>query len=329
MSDTATNAEDRGRRPLSVTGEADLIAALVRRLPQAASVLLGPGDDAAVVTAPDGRVVAACDVLVEGVHFARSWSTAYDVGRKAAAANMADVAAMGAMTTGLLVALVAPDDLETSWALELADGLADEAGLVGASVVGGDVSRGPCVVVAVTALGDLNGRAPVTRGGARPGDVVALCGTTGRSAAGLAVLERGFGSPRALVAAHRRPSPPYASGPAASDAGATAMVDVSDGLVSDLGQLARSSGVTIEIDKADVPLDPDVASLASAYGRVADEWLFTGGEDHALVATFASGAALPDGFTAIGRVRVAQAGEPTVLVDGREWSGRTGHRHWG
>src|SRR3954470_23003588 len=137
------------------TGEFGLIARVTARLEQGASCLLGPGDDAAVVAAPDGRVVASTDVLVEGRHFRRDWSSPRDVGHRAAAANLADIAAMGAVPTALLVALCAPADLEVAWAEGLADGLSAEAGQVGAGVVGGDMSSGPTLTVAVTALGDL------------------------------------------------------------------------------------------------------------------------------------------------------------------------------
>ncbi|MCW2606612.1 MAG: thiamine-monophosphate kinase, partial [Frankiales bacterium] len=172
-------------------GEDALVAAVLARLPAGAGVLLGPGDDAAVVAAPDGRVVATTDAAVEGVHFRRDWSSGYDVGRKTAAANLADVMAMGGTATALLVALVAPPDLPEAWALALADGLRDEAALVGASVVGGDTVRGEQLVVSVTALGDLAGRRPVTRAGARPGDVVVVSGELGGSAAGLRLLQQG------------------------------------------------------------------------------------------------------------------------------------------
>ncbi len=151
-------------------GEFGLIERVVARFALTPDVLLGPGDDAAVIAAPDGRVVATTDVLVEGRHFRRDWSSAHEVGRKAAAQNLADIVAMGARPTALLVGLAAPADLPAAWALELADGLAEECALVGATVAGGDVVRSDTVVIAVTALGDLEGREPVTRGGARVGD---------------------------------------------------------------------------------------------------------------------------------------------------------------
>ena len=282
-------------------GEFGLIARVVERLGTSPALLLGPGDDAAVVAAPDGRVVATTDVLVEGVHFRRDWSSGYDVGRKAAAANLADVAAMGATGTALLVGLAAPQHLPVAWATELADGLRDEAALVGAVVAGGDTVTGDRVVVSVTALGDLAGLAPVTRAGAQPGDVVVLAGRTGWSAAGLELLQSGV-SEGPLVAAHRRPEPPYAAGPALARAGATAMCDVSDGLVADLGHIARASGVAIGLHS----------------GRLADDavelrHVLHGGEDHALVATVPPGTELPAGWRTVGRV---SAGAAAVLVDG-------------
>jgi thiamine-monophosphate kinase len=283
-------------------GEFGLIARVIARLAGSPEVLLGPGDDAAVVAAPDGRVVATTDVLVEGVHFRRDWSSAYDVGRKAAAANLADVAAMGGRGTALLVGLAAPADLPLKWSLELTDGLRDEAAVVGAAVVGGDVVRSDVLVISVTALGDLEGRPPVTRSGAGVGDVVVLAGTLGRSAAGLALLHEGERTGE-LVDAHRRPTPPYDMGPVLAIAGATAMCDVSDGLVADVGHIATASRVLIDLDPA-------------------DEHFLTGGEDHALVATLPSGADVPPGARVIGRV---VAGEPGVTVGGQPAAGGWDH----
>jgi thiamine-monophosphate kinase len=280
-------------------GEFGLIAEVVARLGSTPAVLLGPGDDAAVIAAPDGRVVATTDVLVEGVHFRRDWSSAYDVGRKAAAANLADVAAMGGTGTALLVGLAAPPDLPVDWATGLADGLRDEAAVVGAAVAGGDVVRSAVLVVSVTALGDLAGLAPVTRAGARPGDVVVVVGSLGDSARGLALLRAGESAGR-LVDAHRRPSPPYAMGPELARAGATAMCDVSDGLLADLGHIAVASGVAIDLDQA-------------------DEETLTGGEDHALVATLPPGAVVPDGCRAIGRVLAGSGVTVAGVARGGGW----------
>ena len=176
----------------------------------------------------------------------------------------------------------------------------------------------PALVLSVTALGSLQGRAPVTRAGAQPGDRVALCGRLGWSAAGLAVLARGFRSPVAVVGAHRVPEPPYAAGPAAAQAGATAMIDISDGLLADLEHVARASGVRIELrtDRLEVP--QRLVEVGAALGVDPLHWLLTGGEDHALVATFPAGATLPDGWTVLGAVA---AGDPEVLVDARPYAG--------
>ncbi|MDT5043261.1 MAG: thiamine-monophosphate kinase, partial [Actinoplanes sp.] len=164
---------------IAEAGEFGMIARIVARLEPGPATLIGPGDDAAVIAAPDGRVVASTDVLVEGRHFRRDWCSATDVGHRAAAANLADIVAMGAAPTALLVALCMPVDLDPAWAEELADGLSAEAVRAGASVVGGDISASPTLTVAVTALGDLQGRPAVTRGGAQPGDVLAMAGRTG------------------------------------------------------------------------------------------------------------------------------------------------------
>src|SRR3954464_8056547 len=190
-----------------VVGEFGVIARVLAQAGSARAADVGPGDDAAVVRAPDGRVVVTTAVLVEGRHFRRDWSSAVDVGHKAAAANLADVAAMGATATALLVGLACPPDTATSWLEGVAAGMAAECAPLGAAVVGGDmVAAAPdsgSIVLSVTALGDLGGREPVLRSGARPGDVVALAGRLGWSACGLAALRRGFKSPAAAVDAHR------------------------------------------------------------------------------------------------------------------------------
>lgn len=313
-------------RTVADLGEFGLIDRIRTQQPQGPGVLLGAGDDAAVVAAPDGRVVISTDVLVEGVHFKGEWASAEDIGRRAAAATLADIAAMGATATGLVVALVGPPAMSAQWALDLASGLAQEAAIVGASVVGGDLSRGRQVVISVTGIGDLAGVEPVTRAGARPGDVVALAGRQGWAAAGLAVLSRGFRSPRVIVAAYRSPQPPYAAGPLAARSGATAMCDISDGLLADAGHIARASSVSIDIDPGALPLADELRAAASAFNVDPLHWVLAGGDDHALLATFPAGAALPDGFVAIGRVD--EAGEAAVLVGGQDWTGETGHEHF-
>lgn len=304
---------------LAGIGEFGLIGRFTAGRKQPATTLLGPGDDAAVVAAADGRVVATTDLLVEGVHFRLDWSTPEQVGRKAAAANLADVAAMGAVPTALLVGLACPDSTPVETLTAITDGLWQEAAAAGAGVVGGDVTSSATLVVSVTALGSLEGRDPVTRAGARPGDIVALAGRVGWAAAGWAVLARGFRSPVAVVGAQRVPEPPYGAGPAAAAAGATAMIDVSDGLLADLGHVALASGVAIDVRPPPVPAR--LADVGAALGVDPVHWLLTGGEDHALAATFPPDATLPAGWTAIGEVR---AGEPVVLVSGRAYDGGAG-----
>jgi thiamine-monophosphate kinase len=301
-------------------GEFALIDAITARLTTSPAVLLGPGDDAAVIAAPDGRVVASTDQLVDGRHFRRAWSEAADVGHRAAAANLADIAAMGAVPSALLVGLALPADLPTAWVSALADGLHDECVSAGAAVVGGDVVRSDTLVISVTALGSLEGRDAVTRGGARPGDLVAVAGRLGWAAAGLAVLSRGFRSPRVLVDAHRRPAPPYAEGPRAAALGATAMTDVSDGLVADLGHVAAASGVSIEISSEAFHVPQEFQDTARALNADPLDWLLTGGDDHALVATFPPDVDLPMAWSVIGRV-VEGAG---VVVDGQSYDGPGG-----
>jgi thiamine-monophosphate kinase len=298
-------------------GEFGLIARITARLGGGPTCLLGPGDDAAVVTATDGRVVASTDVLVEGRHFRCDWSSATDVGHRAAAANMADIAAMGAAPTALLVALCTPPDLDVSWAEELADGLGTEAAMAGACVVGGDISASPTLTIAVTALGDLRGAMPVVRSGARAGDLVAVAGRLGFAAAGLTVLTRGFRTPKVLVDAYRRPTVPYAAGPAAARTGATSMIDISDGLVADLGHVALASAVAIDLDRAAFDVAPQLRDVASALGVDPYTWVFAGGDDHALVATFPRSAVLSDDWRVIGRVDDGAG----VTVDGKPYDG--------
>ena len=306
-------------------GEFGLIARVTARLATGPTVLIGPGDDGALVAASDGRVVASTDLLVEGRHFRRDWSSARDVGHRAAAANLADIAAMGAVPTALLVGLVAPGNLEVAWAEELADGLGEEAALVDASVVGGDMSSGPTLTIAVTALGDLYGQPPVLRSGARPGDVVALAGRIGYAAAGYTVLSRGFRSPKLLVDAYRRPEVPYAAGPMAGRLGATSMIDISDGLLADLGHVAAASGVAIDIRRDAFEVPGQMRDAAAALGVDPYLWILTGGEDHALAATYPAEVVLPDDWLVVGEV-VAGSG---VTVDGRRYTaGSPGWDHF-
>ena len=309
---------------VSAIGEFALIDAIASRLHNVehAAVTVGIGDDSAVVSARGGHVVACLDVLTQGVHFRLDWSSANDIGHKAAAANLADIFAMGANPTALLVGLAIPAETKVAWVLELADGLRDEAAKVGVQVVGGDVVRADSITISVTALGELDGQQPILRSGAKAGDVVALAGQLGFSAAGLLMLSRGFRSPRVLVGAHRVPAPPYELAQAAGKA--TSMIDVSDGLVADLGHVARASRVVVNIDSAALEVDEVLTTAASAFNANAMEWVLTGGEDHAFVATFSDPLEVPAGWSIIGRVT---AGEAQVLVDGQPFEA-AGWRHF-
>ncbi|HEX6355518.1 thiamine-phosphate kinase [Actinophytocola sp.] len=305
-------------------GEFGLIHRVTAGRRQPATTLIGPGDDAALVAAADGRVVASTDVLVENVHFRLDWSTPEHVGRKAIAVNMADLAAMGAVPTALLVGLACPRTTRAEVAEGLAAGMWQEAVSVGAGLVGGDVVTAKEIVISVTALGDMQGRTPVTRGGAMPGDVVAVCGRLGWSAAGLAVLGRGFRSPVQVVGAYRVPEPPYEAGPQAALAGATSMIDVSDGLLADLGHICVASNVAIDVRTDLIEVPQRLVDVGTALGADPVHWVLTGGEDHALAATFPDPAAVPPGWRTIGAVTRGSA----VTVNGGPYEGGTGWQHF-
>ena len=315
--------EQTAGQTLGDLGEFGLIGQLVAHFPQGEHVLVGPGDDAALLRIRQGHVVVSSDLMVEGRHFRRDWASGYDVGRRAAAQNLSDINAMGGTAHSLTIGLAAPADLPASWALDFAQGFAEECALVGASVVGGDITRADQVVIAVTVIGAV-AQAPVLRSGARPGDVVALAGRQGWAAGGLAVLGRGFRSPRVRVDAYRHPEPPYWAGPAAAASGATAMIDVSDGLLSECAHLATASGVAIDVHTADLEVPEPLHAVAAATGADPISFVLGGGDDHALLVTFPSGAPLPEGFRVIGAVADGEG----VTVDGAAYEGTTGWTHF-
>jgi thiamine-monophosphate kinase len=310
---------------LADLGEFAVIDRLLAGRRPSPHTLVGPGDDAAVVSAPDARVVVSTDMLVESRHFRRDWSTPHDIGRKAIAQNAADIEAMGATVTAFVVAFGAPGDTSAAEVNQLADGMWDEARRVGAGIVGGDLVSSPQWVVAVTVLGDLHGRAPVTRSGAGVGSVVAVFGELGRSAAGYSLSRLNFPGFDDLRRRHLVPQPPYGQGAVAAKAGARAMTDVSDGLVADLKHIADASGVGIELSTAALAADRDgVLEAAQVVGVDPWSWVLGGGEDHALVAMFDG--KVPDGWRVIGAV---VDGPPRVLVDGGEWAGSAGWQSFG
>lgn len=322
--------------------ESDVLARILPLFassPHAGSgVVVPPGDDAAVL-ATGASVVVTTDSMVRGRDWRDDWSTGHDVGTKVVAQNVADVAAMGAVPTGLLVSVAADPDTDLDWVLDLTRGIADAAESAGCPVVGGDLSSAPAgvVVVAVTAFGDLEGRSAVLRSGARPGDVVAVCGSLGWSGAGLALyaggaqdpvsdVEHGRSLARVDAAAsllmwfHRTPWPPLEAGVAAALAGATSMIDVSDGLVRDGGRIAAASGVELALDEEVLRTEFLAGPVELALGAESG-WreVLSGGEEHSLLATFPEDG-VPDDrhspWTVVGRVVEAGPDGPRLTVGG-------------
>ena len=294
---------------LANLGESESLARTIGKLIQGEYAIVGPGDDAAVVNSSDGRFVVTTDTMIEGHDFKLEWSKGYDLGFKAIASNVADVAAMGAKPTALVVAIALPGDTQIAWLEDFADGL--NAGLTqlapGASVVGGDLASADQIFISVTAHGDLEGLEPVLRSGARPGDILAVAGTLGKAAAGLSLIESEIADAKNafddLVSIQLRPMPPIPAGVLANKAGATSMLDVSDGLAKDASRIAKASGVTVQIDKSALLGFEAVLELAALRLEVTPEnWVLFGGEDHALLATFPEGAEIPKEFKPIGRV---------------------------
>lgn len=325
---------------LADLGEDELLSRIIPLMPAGES-MIDNGDDAAVLPARNGRIVACTDVIVEDRHFRREWSTGSDVGWRVAMQNLSDVSAMGAVGTQMLIGLVLPAQTPVAWIDDFARGIAQACEhavsqwMKPVGVAGGDLSGGEMIMASITALGDLEGREPLTRAGARDGDIVAVAGTLGYSAAGLALGQaqripdrlsdhwqdladaQGDAAELAKYAWHiyRRPQPPLAAGRRAGLAGASTAMDISDGLLRDLGRLARTSDVGIVLDSL-----PDLSNLeliASLLGKDEDAasraaaWWLTGGEDHALVATFPPHVDLPQGFSRIGQVTGA-GGEVTT-----------------
>lgn len=294
-----------------------------------ANVPVGPGDDAAVIDAPDARTVISIDTLVQDQDFRLEWpsgyrTTGYDVGWKSVAQNLSDINAMGAVPTALVISLTLPGSTPVAWVEDLADGVAEAIRTLGADrccVVGGDLGRGDALVVTAAVTGDLEGRRPVLRSGAHPGDIVAVAGTLGQAAAGLSLLDsthfmaEARDGLQALANIQSRPEPPLHAGPAAAKAGATAMMDISDGLLRDAARLARASSVSVDLFAAALQgfVEP-LGEAADLLGADPMEWVLGGGEDHGLLCTFPAVEALPDGFVAVGTVR--ESGSARATLDG-------------
>ncbi|WP_022873216.1 thiamine-phosphate kinase [Nesterenkonia alba] len=311
-------------------------------------LLLGPGDDAAVLrSVAGGDTVLTTDTMSQDRDFRLSWwkdadAGAYDIGIKAAAQNLSDLSAMGAVPRALLVSLTLPAETTVSWVKAFCAGLiractADRTPYC--AVAGGDLGSAESISVTITAVGTLgeDGSA-LTRAGAQPGERLAIAGPLGRAAAGLALLERPLSAPatetqRSIWQKHRevftaclkaqtRPDPDLGAGPAALEAGATAGMDISDGLLRDARRLAQASGVRLIIDEDIIAADAEaltpVARMLGQGTAAAVDWVLNGGEDYALLATFPHDVEVPAGFRTIGYVEAGSPEAVTQLRPGRD-----------
>jgi thiamine-monophosphate kinase len=291
-------------------GEFELLALLRGRLPEPGPrVRLGSGDDAAV-SVPDGATATSVDALVEGVHFRRETASLRQIGRKALSTALSDLAAMGAEAGEAYVVLGAPEEMNEAELLELGEGLAAVASETGTTLAGGDLTRAPALTLAVTVVG----HAPrpedfVTRAGARAGDALVVTGEFGGAAAGLLLLEDpALSGGDALRRRQLDPTPRLAAGQALAAAGATAMIDISDGLAGDAGHVATTSGALLVIDAAALPIAAGVEQVAAAAGRDAVELAVSGGEDYELLA------ALPPDAVEPARQALAAIGTPLSVI---------------
>ncbi|MCF8552315.1 MAG: thiamine-phosphate kinase [Candidatus Planktophila sp.] len=268
--------------------EAGVISALARIFGLThRGVEVGIGDDAAVVATTDQTVITT-DMAVEGTHFSTKWSSAFDIGRKIAAANLADVYAMGGTPKYLVAAVTLTGQESMEWIEELAEGIAHEARSCGAFVVGGDLAKGPCIVISMTAIGEVD--TPITRSGAQVGDSIYISTLPGWSAAGLLIIEKDLDDDLAVhaVSEYSAPTLDYASAIQFSNKKAHSMCDVSDALIIQAEQLAQASGVALKFDQELLAQHPEFVTLKElADSQDVDvwQWIFAGGEDHVFLAT--------------------------------------------
>ncbi|MDQ3916325.1 MAG: thiamine-phosphate kinase [Actinomycetota bacterium] len=302
-------------------GEAGLIALVTAFLPPPPPGELWSGDDAAVVTVGGERVLMTTDTMVEGADFDLAYCEGFDVGWKAVAINVSDVAAMGGRPTHAVATLALPPSTPVAVVEGIGRGLGAAAAEWGVAVVGGDVSSAPAIVVGLTVVG--SAVEPVRRSGAQPGDLICVTGSVGGAWGGLELLRRGLGdrSPR-LVERHLRPRARLQEGRRLAELGVTAMIDVSDGLAVDLTRLMKASGTGCRVDPAFVPVDPELGVLVGLGVCRADDLVrsaILGGEDFELIATSSQGGDVP--VTVIGEVtgdRALRFGDDDLEELGRQ-----------
>ena len=308
-----------------IESEATLIARLRELFNTSfqSGVELGIGDDAAVLSASNNKLVATVDMAVEGVHFRCDWSSPFQIGAKLTTANLADIFAMGAKPKYLLVAAAISQVNNSEVITELAKGIRSVADNFKVSVIGGDLSKAERMSLSITALGELSGN-PILRSNAQVGDLLYLSALPGLSAAGLAILNRGLDRPRYVVDAHLNPK---LVAPDKLIKVATSMCDISDGLVTDAGNIAKASGVAIDLNKELITSAPDfkdLAELANELGEDVFDWILTGGEDHFFLATVnPSNASEELGI----RVGVVTTGGGEISLDGAVIK-KSGYQHF-
>ena len=308
-----------------IESEATLIARLRELFNTSfqSGVELGIGDDAAVLSASNNKLVATVDMAVEGVHFRCDWSSPFQIGAKLTTANLADIFAMGAKPKYLLVAAAISQVNNSEVITELAKGIRSVADNFKVTVIGGDLSKAERMSLSITALGELSGN-PILRSNAQVGDLLYLSALPGLSAAGLAILNRGLDRPRYVVDAHLNPK---LVAPDKLIKVATSLCDISDGLVTDAGNIAKASGVAIDLNKELITSAPDfkdLAELANELGEDVFDWILTGGEDHFFLATVnPSNASEELGI----RVGVVTTGGGEISLDGAVIK-KSGYQHF-
>ena len=304
-------------------------AGLVERLRElfqtsfAQGVEVGIGDDAAVISASNNKLVATLDIAIEDVHFKSLWSSPFQIGAKLTTANLADLFSMGATPKYLLVGAAISEVNNSEVITELAQGIRSVADKFEVSVIGGDLSKSEKMSLSITALGEM-AKDPITRSGASAGDLIYLSALPGLSAAGLAILERGLDRPKYVVQAHLNPK---LVAPMKLIEVASAMSDISDGLVSDARNIARASKVDLNFDTNALEASPDfkdLAELATELGVDVYDWIFSGGEDHFFIATVPEKYADKNLGLQVGKV---VAGSGLIMIDG-EQTQRAGYQHF-